>query len=142
MKISIPIFALFGSALALSGQAVVDLDEPNRIQRDGAKVFGRSDEDWLLVVYDTEGTKGQCGGTDQSYLGSVAGQCLSKAAKCIDFSVSTTAAAAGMKCEAKFDSAKCGGTSEGSVTVDSGESRRGFKPGDQVRFIEVDCSKQ
>lgn len=66
---------------------------------------------------------------------------MNAAARCVDFAVATTATAAGMQCTAKFDSSRCSGTSGGQVTVRSGENRRGFNTGDQVRFVEISCER-
>ncbi|KAF2720491.1 hypothetical protein K431DRAFT_304318 [Polychaeton citri CBS 116435] len=139
------LLAIVDSVFALPGGNVetLDLAKPGIVQRDSGILYSRTDEDWLLVVYEEpSGSTEQCGGTDESYTGSVAGSCLSMAAKCIDFSVSLTAAAAGMKCEAKFDSTKCGNSDGGSVTVDAGKSTRGYNPGDKVKFVQVECSEQ
>lgn len=138
------LIALLGTAFALPEPIVkrVDLANGNVLERDDFGIYKRADDDWLLVSYDTPGASGQCGGTDTSTVGKVAGACLSTVAKCVDFSVSLSAAATGMQCTAKFDSAKCGNTDAGSVTVKSGESTRGFNVGDTVRFIEVSCEAE
>ena len=93
------------------------------------------------MQYNAGASGGQCGGTDTPTTGTALSTCINKitGGLCVDFSLGSSTGLA--RCTVKFDGSKCGGTSGGSTTVESGKNTRGYEIGDDVKFIEVDCEK-